>query len=71
MSEVGEAITFHDNLESIKTCEVEIIMTIATMTIATGRRRLELYKPETISPAYNQYIYNKQAEIIKAFMEEG
>jgi len=66
MSEVGEAITFHDNLESIKTCEVEIIM-----TIATGRRRLELYKPETISPAYNQYIYNKQAEIIKAFMEEG
>ena len=66
MSEVGEIITFHDNLESIKTCEVEI-----TMTINRGRRRLQLYKPTTISPAYNQYIYNIQAEAIKAFMEEG
>jgi len=65
MSEVGEIVTFHDNLESIKTCEVEIIM-----TIIKGRRRLQLYKPPTISPAYNQYIYNRQAEVIKAFMEE-
>jgi len=66
MSEVGETITFHDDFESIKTCKVEV-----TMTITRGRRRLELYKPTTISPAYNQHIYEKQAEIIKAFMEEG
>jgi len=66
MSEAGETITFHDNLESIKTCEVEIIM-----TITRGQRKLRLYKPATISSAYNQYIYNKQAEIVKAFMEEG
>jgi len=65
MSEVGEIKAFHDDFESIKSCEVEVIM-----TVTKGRRRLELYKPTTISSAYNQYIYNKQAEIIKAFMEE-
>ena len=66
MSEVGEIITFHDDFESIKSCKVEVIM-----TITKERRRIELFRPTAISSTYNQYIYNKQAEAIKAFMEEG
>jgi len=66
MSEVGEIITFHDDFESIKSCKVEVIM-----TITKERRRVELFKPTAISSAHNQYIYNIQAEAIKAFMEEG
>jgi len=67
MSEVGDIVKLQGDEDSdYQNGEVEVIM-----TIKRGHCQLTLFRPVEVSSIYTSYVYDKQAEAIKSFMENG
>lgn len=66
LEDCGKVVYVPDSFEDA----AKIYHAKVSMVIKAPRGSMELYEPGDISSIYTLYVYDRQAEAIKAFMEE-